>query len=291
MSNPASGIVAFVNLFKPAGMTSAHAVARVRRIFERAPVGHFGTLDPNATGVLPLAIGAATRLFPFVEPRSKAYVFLLRLGASTHTGDRWGEVRAVAVVPADWQRRIEEVVPRFTGELMQVPPMVSARKHQGKRLYELARAQCEVERKARVVRIDHLTVLGYEEHAARMAVDCSEGTYVRVLCEDIARAIGTEGHMGALLRTRAGPFTLRSAHALAEVELDPASCITSPLEVLSLPSVVLDEVAVSDFRAGRIVPLPMRVEARHAFVLDAARAPVGVGENLGALLQPRKVFT
>ncbi|TAM58098.1 tRNA pseudouridine(55) synthase TruB [bacterium] len=291
MSNPASGIIAFVNAFKPAGMSSAHLVARVRRLFERAPAGHFGTLDPNAAGVLPIAVGAATRLLPYIESRDKAYAFVLRLGTATTTLDRWGEVRATAAVPADWRSRLESVLERFVGAVAQTPPMVSARKHGGRRLYALARQGLEVARTAREVRIARLEILGYEEQAARLRVDCSEGTYVRVLCEDLARAIGTEGHLAALLRTRAGPFTLATAHLPDEIERDPAACVTPPLEVLTLPSVVLDERAVSDFRAGRVVPLPTRVEERHAFVLDAARMPVGVGESLGSLLQPRKVFT
>lgn len=291
MSNPASGIIVFVNVFKPAGMSSAHVVARVRRLFDRAPAGHFGTLDPNAAGVLPLAVGGATRLLPFIESRAKSYLFVLRLGATTTTADQWGEVRSTAAVPNDWRRRLEGARERFLGEILQVPPMVSARKHEGRRLYELAREGREIPRTARAVRIERLEILGYEENAVRMAVDCSEGTYVRTLCEDLARAIGTEGHLAALLRTRAGPFALSTARTLAEIEADPSSCITPPLDVLPLPSVVLEEPSLSDFRAGRVVPLPVRVEARHAFVLDAGRSPVGVGENLGALLQPRKVFT
>ncbi|MDE2572350.1 MAG: tRNA pseudouridine(55) synthase TruB [bacterium] len=291
MSNPASGIIAFVNVFKPAGMTSAHVVARVRRVFDRAPAGHFGTLDPNAAGVLPLAIGGATRLFPYIEPRSKAYVFVLCLGSATSTGDRWGEIVERAVVPSDWRVRVERALAQFTGEIEQVPPMVSALKHEGRRLYELARAQQEVPRRPRSVRIADLRILGEEERALRLAVECSEGTYVRTLCEDLARAAGTLGHMGALLRTRAGPFALLGARTLSEIEADPAACITPPLDVLPLPSVVLDERAVYDFRAGRIVPLSVPLAARHALVLDGARSPIGVGENLGALLQPRKVFT
>ncbi|TAM78049.1 tRNA pseudouridine(55) synthase TruB [bacterium] len=291
MSSPASGIIAFVNAFKPAGMSSAHLVARVRRLFDRAPTGHFGTLDPNAAGVLPLAIGGATRLLPYIDSRGKSYVFVLRLGAATTTADQWGDVRATAAVPNDWCRRLESVRGRFLGDISQIPPMVSALKHEGRRLYELARNGEEVVRRARTVRIDRLEILGYEENAVRMAVDCSEGTYVRTLCEDLAHAIGTEGCLAALLRTRAGPFTLSAARMLAEIESDPSVCITSPLDVLSLPSVVLEESSVRDFRAGRVVPLPVRLEARHAFVLDAGRSPVGVGENLGALLQPRKVFT
>ncbi|HVA38883.1 MAG TPA: tRNA pseudouridine(55) synthase TruB [Candidatus Dormibacteraeota bacterium] len=291
MSNPASGIIAFLNVFKPPGITSAHVVARVRRLFDRAPAGHHGTLDPNAAGVLPLAIGGATRLLPFIAPRTKAYAFVLRLGSSTSTGDRWGEAVAAAPVPCDWEERLRAALPAFVGEISQVPPMVSAVKVGGRRLYDLAREGRQVERKPRAVRIERLTLLGLEPHAARLSVDCSEGTYVRTLCEDLARAIGTEGHMGALLRTRSGPFVLAGARTLDEIESDPAACIIPPIDVLALPVVVLEGAAVRDFRAGRIVPLPQAVAERHAFVLDAARSPIGVGENLGALLQPRKVFT
>jgi tRNA pseudouridine55 synthase len=287
-------MLAFVNLFKPAGPTSTQFGARLRRIYRdpagKLAIGHLGTLDPQAAGVLPIALGKATRLLPLIRDRRKAYVCALVLGRATTTGDGTGETLVERVVPDDIDARLAAAVPRFLGAIAQIPPMYSALKHEGKRLYDLARAGKTVDRPARTVTLYALQVLGRDGDVVRLRVACSEGTYVRTLCEDLAAACGTVGHMGALLREASGPFVLSESRLLEELEQDPASALVSPEQVIPLPTVVLDGRQAADFRAGRVVPLQQLPAETHVFVRDAARTLVGVGETVGTLLAPRKVF-
>ncbi len=285
----------FVNVFKPPGLTSVQVGARVRKIYgrrdgEKLAVGHLGTLDPMAAGVLPLALGKATRLIPLMEDRRKSYAFTLVLGTATSTGDATGTPTAEAAVPADAELRLAAAVGSFLGPGRQIPPMVSALHHNGERLYALARRGETVERPARGITIYGLTLLGYRAGVARFTVACSEGTYVRVLCEDLGRAIGCVAHMGALLRDAAGAFVLFESRLLQEIEADPAAALIAPERVIAFPTIVLDGRGAADFRAGRLVPLPLGPAAKHVFVRDSARTLVGVGETVGALLAPRKVF-
>ncbi|MBV9263105.1 MAG: tRNA pseudouridine(55) synthase TruB [Candidatus Eremiobacteraeota bacterium] len=290
-------MIGFVNLFKTAGPSSAQAVARVRRIYSayagdrRLTAGHLGTLDPQAAGVLPLAIGKATRLIPLLTDQRKSYVFTVVLGRATETDDAHGATIATDNVPANWIERLEAALERFTGKVAQVPPAYSAAHHQGRRLYELARKGRHVEPKPRAVTIYGLRILGVEPPAtARLRVACSEGTYVRSLCRDLGQAIGVPAHMGALVREASGPFVSSEAHTLEEIAQDPKGAIVAPEHILALPTIVLTLRESSDFRAGRIVALPQGAAARHVFVRDETRALVGIGEAQGALLAPRKVF-
>jgi len=290
-----SATLGFVNVFKPSGPSSTQVGARVRRLFAQAgavklAVGHLGTLDPSAAGVLPLALGKATRLIPLLEDRRKAYVFTLVLGLRTDSGDASGAPLERASVPADALARLASALPRFIGRTEQIPPMVSAVHHEGKRLYALARAGVTVERAARPVTIYDLRILGAEGGLVRLRTACGAGTYVRTLCEDLAAAIGTVGHLGALLRVGAGPFPLHESVTLDELAADPLRALLTPERVVPLPVVVLDVRAAVDFRAGRMVPLPHGALGPYLFVRDPARALVGVGEAVGALLAPRKVF-
>lgn len=297
-SNPNRvGMIGFVNLFKPAGPTSARAVARVRRIYtthsgdREIAAGHLGTLDPQAAGVLPIAIGKATRLIPLITGQRKSYACTFVAGRSTTTQDAHGETIEQSAVPPDWAARLEAALAKFLGRIEQIPPMYSAMRHQGKRLYELARAGKDVERRARTITIYGLTLLGIEEPAtARVRIACSEGTYVRTICHDLGRAIGVPAHMGALVREASGPFVLYEARTLEEIAEDPKAAMTAPEHIIPFPTIVLDLRGSADFRAGRVVPLPEGATARHVFVRDESRTLVGVGEALGALLAPRKVF-
>lgn len=289
--------IGFVNVFKPAGYSSAQVVARVRRIYgvysrdRKIAAGHLGTLDPQAAGVLPVAIGKATRLIPLLEDQRKAYAALLVLGRSTTTQDALGETVATGDLPLDWQKRLEAVLPQFIGRVAQVPPMYSALHHDGKRLYELAREGKTVERKVRGITIYGLTLLGVEQpDKARIRVSCSEGTYVRTLCEDLGAAIGVPAHMGALVREGSGPFVLYESRTLAEIADDPQGVIVPPEHIIPFPTIVLDLRSSADFRAGRVVPLPDGAPAPRVFVRDHSRTLVGVGEAHGAMLAPRKVF-
>ena len=289
-------MLGFVNVFKPAGPTSAQVVARLRRIYglysrdRHIAVGHLGTLDPQAAGVLPIAVGKATRLIPLLTDQRKAYVCTIVPGRSTSTGDALGETLESAPVPAGWERRLRDVLPEFVGRIDQIPPMYSAVHHEGKRLYELAREGKHVERKARAITIYGLRLLGAAAGAARLRVSCSEGTYVRTLCEDLGKAIGVPAHMGALVREGSGPFVLYESRTIDEISDHPREAIIAPEHIIPFPTIVLDLRHSADFRAGRAVPLPSGAAAKHVFVRDESRTLVGVGETHGALLAPRKVF-
>jgi tRNA pseudouridine55 synthase len=290
-------MLGFVNVFKSAGPTSANVVARLRRIYgvyardRKVAVGHLGTLDPQATGVLPIAIGSATRLIPLLTDQRKAYACTLVLGSSTTTQDSLGEIVDAARVPPDWTRRLDAVLPKFVGKIEQIPPMYSAVHHDGKRLYELAREGKTVERRARPATVYAITVLGIEAPAtARLRIACSAGTYVRTLCHDIGALMDIPAHMGALVREASGPFVLYESRTLEEIAGEPERALTPPERVIPFPTIVLDLRGSADFRAGRVVPLPQGSGARHVFVRDESRTLVGVGETLGALLAPRKVF-
>lgn len=199
---------------KPAGWTSQDVTARLRRVFGTRRIGHGGTLDPMATGVLPVFVGRATRGVEFFEHADKTYEAVLRLGTVTDTQDSTGAVlekRPAAVTEAEFR----DILPKFTGKIAQVPPMYSAIKVDGKKLYELARAGKEVERKPREITIFSLELLEFSGETAKMRVHCSKGTYIRTLCHDIGAALGCGGCMEALRRTAAGEYTLADS-----VELD-----------------------------------------------------------------------
>jgi tRNA pseudouridine55 synthase len=289
-------MLGFVNLFKPAGLTSAQAVGRVRRIYcvafgdRRLQAGHLGTLDPQAAGVLPIALGKATRLIPLLDDRRKVYVCTFVAGIATDTQDGVGKAIDSSPVPPDWAVRLSAVLDSFVGRIEQTPPMYSAVHHDGKRLYELAREGITVERKKRTITINSLQLLGVGGTTARLRVACTEGTYIRTLCTDLGERIGLPAHMGALVREASGPFVLSEARPMEQVAADPAAAVIAPENIIPFPTIVLDLRGSADFRAGRVVPLPQGVGARHVFVRDESRTLVGVGETLGALLTPRKVF-
>ncbi len=210
---------------KPSGWTSMDVCAKLRGILRTKKVGHAGTLDPMATGVLPVFVGQATRAVSFAESGQKEYVAGLKLGLVTNTQDTSGET--LGTHPASVTRaELEAVLPRFTGEIEQIPPMYSAIKIGGRKLYELARRGEEVERKPRPVTIYELEVVEQTApDAFTLRIRCSKGTYVRTLCHDIGRALGCGGCMSALRRTMAAGFTLADAVTLERVQLEGESLL------------------------------------------------------------------
>ena len=193
--------------------------AKPRGIFHEKRVGHAGTLDPMATGGLPVFIGRATRAVQFAESGEKEYLALLQLGVTTDTQDMWGNIQEKKPVPPAAWERLNDLLPQFTGEIEQVPPMYSAVKINGKKLYELARKGKEVERKPRRITIYELELLGAESRTDyRLRCQCSKGTYIRTLCHDIGEKLGCHGCMEALIRTRSGQFLVKDSLRLFEVE-------------------------------------------------------------------------
>ena len=217
-----SGIVI---IDKPGGWTSMDVCAKLRGILKERRIGHGGTLDPMATGVLPVFVGSATKAVEFAEKGDKEYLAGLRLGVETNTQDITGQVLSTRPVTAG-QAELEGALPAFTGPIMQVPPMYSAIKRNGQKLYELARAGKEVHRDPRPVTIHALELLGRtEEGDYLLRVRCSKGTYVRTLCHDIGAALGCGGCMSSLRRTMAAGFTLEQAVTLERVQEEGAALL------------------------------------------------------------------
>ncbi|BCG27080.1 tRNA pseudouridine synthase B [Pseudomonas tohonis] len=221
-------------LDKPRGMSSNQALQKVRWLLNAEKAGHTGSLDPLATGVLPLCFGEATKFSQYLLDADKGYETLAQLGVTTTTGDAEGEVlerREVTVGRADIEARLAD----FRGEIKQIPPMYSALKKDGQPLYKLARAGEVVEREARSVTIARLELLAFESAQARFAVACSKGTYIRTLVEDLGQVLGCGAHVAELRRTQAGPFSLAQAITLDELEKAHAEGGNEALDRFLLP--------------------------------------------------------
>jgi tRNA pseudouridine55 synthase len=275
--DPVDGVLL---LDKPARMSSSAAVAKARWLLEARKAGHTGTLDPLAEGLLPLAFGEASKFAADLLEADKAYEARVHFGATTATGDLEGEVTARAAVTFG-RAQIEAMLPRFTGEIVQVPPMHSALKRDGRPLYELARAGEVVERRPRRVTIRSLRLLAFDGTEAVLTVDCSKGTYVRVLAEDLGAAMGCGAYLSALRRTRVGPLSIDAAvglEALQALELAARRTRLLPPDALlaSLPRVELGDQDAGRFCHGQRLPLRIaaaprvRVYGRGARLLGVA---------------------
>ena len=238
---------------KPVDLTSAEVVRRVKRRLPRgAKVGHLGTLDPFATGLLPLCLGEGTKIAQFLNTADKRYSGIIRMGTATDTGDRTGTVVREAPVPAFDEAALARVCDRFRGPIQQRPPMYSALKRDGVPLYRLARQGIEIERAERPVTIATLTIDRIDADHLQLDVSCSKGTYVRVLAEDIGEALGTAAHLAELRRTQFGDFLIDQAVVLEDWDPDrPEGLIPLPQAVSHLPAVALDAAAVHAVRQGK----------------------------------------
>ncbi|HKA15506.1 MAG TPA: tRNA pseudouridine(55) synthase TruB [Myxococcota bacterium] len=248
-SAEAPGPSGFLVVDKPAGWTSHDVVDAARGWFGTRRVGHLGTLDPLATGVLPLAIRAATKLVPYVQDRDKGYVGSICLGRVTDTLDAEGRVLREYAGPWPDEARVEQAMQRYLGELEQVPPMFSAVKKDGVPLHKLAREGREVPREPKRVRVHRFELRKYDPPRIEIAVECSGGTYVRVLAADLGDRLGCGAHLADLRRTRSGPFTLDQASSPETLRVEAESGeierrLVSPLEALGLPArrLTADEV-------------------------------------------------
>jgi tRNA pseudouridine55 synthase len=269
-------------------------VAKVRGLLKEKQIGHLGTLDPLATGVLPLAVGTATRLIEFAS-FPKEYVAICLLGRSTDSFDITGKI--VGEKPASGldEKQVREEVLKLQYITEQVPPMVSAVKSGGKKLYELARQGIEVERKARPIRIGPVEVLKVELPRVTFRVSCSAGTYVRSLCQTLGEVLGVGGCMESLERTQVGPFFLKDALGLEEVkkrvegqDLSGMLLASSSL-VAHLPEVRLEGKDLADFCQGKVVQPPMAIPDL-CRVVNEKGFLCAIGENQEGRLRPKKVF-
>jgi tRNA pseudouridine55 synthase len=267
-------------LDKPIGLTSNDALQKARRLFSAAKGGHTGTLDPLATGLLPLCFGEATKFSADLLDADKTYEAELKLGVTTDSGDAEGEIIATAAVDIE-KSEIFKVLPQFVGNVAQIPPMHSALKRNGRPLYELARKGIEVEREARLVSIHSIEVLAFADDRLTLRVACSKGTYIRVLAADIGNALGCGAHLVGLRRTAVGELDLARSVTLVELEaLDDAgrSACLQPVDALlkSLPSVILDGEAADRFRHGNPVDLGAGLAGKNRVYVDGRL--IGVGE-------------
>lgn len=270
---------------KPAGPTSHDLVARARRIL-RVKVGHAGTLDPAATGVLPLLLGPATRLMRFFLHHDKEYLAELELGKTTDTYDRQGRVLREAPVPQLSDSEVRIVLHRFTGEVEQLPPLFSAVKVKGERLYRAARRNETVERPRRRIQIHELELLGRQGSVWQLRIHCSSGTYIRSLVHDIGEQLGCGAYLRQLRRTRSGNFTLSRAISPEEIaERWPEAVI--PLEDLLLdwPRVDLDEPSLERIRHGNFMKRPAGLQSEHCRLFYGERL-VALGRAQGETLRP-----
>lgn len=282
-------------LDKPAGWSSNTALQHARRLLGAAKAGHTGTLDPLASGLLPLTFGEATKFAADLLEAEKAYEATIVLGRVTATGDAEGviiEERPVAVTRAQF----EATLARFVGAQLQVPPMHSALKRDGRPLYLLARQGLEVERAARHIHIASLHLVHWDDAGPRIALVCSKGTYVRVLAQDIGAALGCGAHLGALRRTRVGPLVLRDAIAfdtLAGLDLSARRARLLALDALlsSLPRCQLDAPSSRQFSHGQRVFQPGHAGAGARLrVYDAAGALLGLARCRDAWLEPVRLL-
>ncbi|ODA66358.1 tRNA pseudouridine synthase B [Methyloligella halotolerans] len=289
-------------LDKPEGMTSSQAVGKLRYLFNAQKAGHAGTLDPLATGILPIGFGEATKTMPYVVDGTKAYRFTIRFGAETDTEDAEGAITARSDARPD-RAAIEAALPRFTGEIEQVPPRYSALKVDGERAYDLAREGSDFELAARTVTIDSLDLVDMpdSDHAV-IETQCGKGTYIRSLARDLARNLGARGHVSALRRTRVGPFTESAAISLEKLEelghsaagRDALLGQLKPLETAldDIPALAISGDDAARLRRGQ----PVLIRGRDAPIIEGPAYAtsrgrlVAVGEVDRGEMRPTRVF-
>lgn len=279
-------------LDKPVGLSSNDALQKARRLFSAAKGGHTGTLDPLASGLLPLCFGEATKFSADLLDADKTYEAELKLGVTTDSGDAEGQVLATAAVAVSGEQ-LATVLARFLGPIQQIPPMHSALKRDGRPLYELARKGIEVEREPRSIVIHALELLEFSGDCVRIRVTCSKGTYIRVLAADIGVLLGCGAHLTALRRTRVGDLEMQNAVTLVELEgmdesLRPQRLQAVDALLASLPRVDLEADQAQRFTHGNPVPLPDGlVDKVRVYAADRL---IGVGEpGKGGLLWPKRL--
>ena len=292
MREPINGVLL---LNKPVGITSNAALQKAKWLLNAKKAGHTGTLDPFADGLLPLCFGEATKFSAYLLDADKGYRAVMQLGVTTTTGDPEGEILAAREVDTN-RAAIEAMLPRFLGDIEQIPPMHSALKHQGRPLYEYARAGIEIERPPRPVKIHAIELVECTLPRVVIDVRCGSGTYIRTLAQDIGAALGCGAHLTALTRTTSGGFSLAQAHTLAELEalepgqrqtlLLPADCL-----VAHLPAVQLDAADAEALCQGRSVAHPAAQLGLMRVYSNAQRFLGLVSAEAGQLVPRRLIST
>jgi tRNA pseudouridine55 synthase len=286
-------------LDKPSGITSNDALQQVKRLYFAKKAGHTGSLDPLASGVLPICMGEATKVSAFLLDSDKRYQVRCQLGVRTATADAEGEVLETRPVGVYSREQVEAVLEEFRGSIEQIPPMYSALKHQGQRLYKLARQGVEVEREPRPVEIYELTVAGQGEDWLEISVHCSKGTYVRTLAEDIGNRLGCGAHVSALRRTAVGPYgddrllSLETLKALKEKDMPAMDALLLPIEsaLSQWPDVDLSTDAAFYLQQGQPVLVPHAPTSGWVRLYEGNRSFLGMGEILDdGRVAPRRLM-
>jgi len=286
-----------VNVMKPAGLTSHDVVARLRKVYHTKKVGHTGTLDPDAVGVLPVCVGQATRLVEYLTEKDKIYKVLLKFGQETNTQDASGQVTKTTSLPSLDRIAFCAVVEQFVGTIQQVPPMYSAIKKDGQPLYKLARQGVDVALTPRTVQIHRITVLMYNQESAMLEVHCGKGTYIRTLCQDIGRACGSSAYMAYLMRIASGSFQIANAVLLERLQesTQPEQFLIDMNAALAgMPAFVVREpLMVTRILNGLPQAVP-NIETLAAGAVCRAVSTEGqllaIGTAQGTSFQPKKVF-
>ena len=292
-----------VLLDKPAGMSSQGAVTAVKRALNADKAGHTGTLDPMATGLLPICLGEATKYSQDLLEANKTYIARVKFGIRTDTGDAEGQVIEEKPLPvfaneADLKQSLDALLPKFTGAISQVPPMYSALKRDGKPLYEYARAGVELERTARDITIHQIRWTNIEWPVATLEVSCSKGTYIRVLAEDIGNALGCGAHLVGLRRTEVGHLSLEQSFTIESIQQglhDSASYIL-PVDALlqTLPHLTVDEQQAKRLEMGQRVPLNLPSIEALVRIYRATAAPhnfIGTADWRSGVLHPKRLIS
>lgn len=281
-------------LDKRLGVSSNQALQEVRRLFNANKAGHTGSLDPLATGLLPLCFGEATKVSGLMLDLDKRYQVTVRLGVMTDTGDAEGRVIAEMPVPTISQAELLACLQSFTGEISQVPPMYSALKHEGKKLYELAREGKTLDRPARQISIYELNLLEFGENQLKLDVFCSKGTYIRSLAEDIGHKLGSCGTVTSLRRTASGPFLLSEAYSLEQLQAMDEQTRLEKLYAVDMPLAEIPAIELSQEQSLRIKQ-GQQIEFLSSITgsvrIYCQRVFLGLGEmSLNGKLVPKKIF-
>lgn len=281
-------------LDKPYGFSSNQALQKVKWLYQAQKAGHTGTLDPLATGVLPICLGEATKFAQHLTDENKTYVATVKFGVTTTTGDKEGDI--INQVDCHVSRaEIEQVLPQFMGEITQVPPMYSALKVNGKPLYEYARDGVELERKPRQVTIYALRVLGCADNSAEIEVTCSKGTYIRTLGEDIGKALQAGAHLTALRRTATATYQIAhtvTIEALEQMTAEQRDAMLLPVDtaITALPKILLQEDAAYYFKQGNPVWVSGSIPAGELRIYSEAGLFLGVGfQQRDGRIAPKRV--
>lgn len=283
-----------LNILKPPAMTSSDVVTRLRRILDVRKTGHTGTLDPGAAGVLPVCVGRATKIADYIMASDKEYIAEICFGLETDTQDSYGAVVNRSDVTVS-RHQLEGIIPQFLGTIMQQPPMYSAIKHEGKKLYQLARKGIELNKPARKVRIHAIDILHGADNRYLLKIQCSKGTYIRSLCADMGRALGTCAYTGFLMRTRTGGYAVEDAWTLYEIE---ALCKTQEIEralvpmetaLDFMPRVFCEEYLYDILTTGTPVDLnkarDLQVEKDVHYAVYCRNELIGIGKRAGDTLK------